>query len=92
MQCFPNLFITVAHFDFENFPWHTLKVFPAENKVISEKKSLHQNSSGFSGREQVISWKQKLQTRLFKNTTFTKMLWGPLQNVLWPTGGPWPTG
>ena len=86
MQCFPNLFITVAHFDFENFPWPTLKVFPAENKVIFEKKKgLHQNSSGFSGREQVISRKLKLQTRFFKNTTFTKMLCGPLQNVLWPT-------
>ena len=113
----PNLFLTVAHFDSENYPWPTLKaldpnfpansvlnqietIFPAEDScspkkkkglhqhssVFSgrkrdlQKKGLHQNSSGLARRIQVISRNQKLQTRLFQNTTFTKMLRGPLQN------------
>ena len=39
----PNLFLTVAHFDFENFPWPTLKL------LLNNLTQIHRNSSGFSG-------------------------------------------
>ena len=48
----PNLFLTVAHFDFENFPWPTLKL------LLNNLTQIHQNSSGFSGWKQVISKKR----------------------------------
>ena len=78
MQCFPNLFITVAHFDFENFPWPTLKVFPAENKVISGKKKIFTKIRAvFRPRTGYL-----METKT-SNTTFQK--YDFYQNALWPT-------
>ena len=76
----PNLFLTVAPFDFENFSWpHSQSIasrtwpkfsgqisfeldwngFSGRKQMISKKKGLHQNSSGFSGQKQVVSRKRK---------------------------------
>ena len=77
MQCFPNRFITVARFDFENFPWPTLKVFPAENKVISEKKRSSPKFKRFFRPR--TGYLPETKT---SNTTFQK--YDFYQNALWP--------
>ena len=117
----PNLFITVAYFDFKNFPWPTRKAllknlthifrlnqfwstlkrfFRPKTGDLQKKRSspnfkrFFRPKTGDSPKKRKkkvftkiqavfpaeISRKQKIQTQLFQNTTFTKMLCGLRQN------------